>query len=273
MIVGVELWTTGGLGPAAVFPFMRRAAQVARAAGFDLVAAPPQRWVGVPSCLDPFQVVAALSAESDGTTLATGPLLAAAVNPVDLAERIATVHHAAGGRLLVEVRLSAEPWEVSALGIDPGEVEARTVEAIGLWRRLWFDDVVDHAGPFTRLTGARPTLRPHGGIAPAIAAVVDGATPRSPVLEAGVGVSLDGDAVPDTVVGGWVGAVRRVGGETAVYRFDLSDPARLRDRLDRAAGAGCTHVIVRPRGGGDRWEAFLAECGAILGVWRRGRAG
>lgn len=130
-----------------------------RDAGFDFVS-----W-GHHWLIDPFQhfqpipVLARFAAEAGAMDLVTGVLLTPLLNPVAVAEDIATLDHIAGGRLIFGVGLGYRAEEFEAAGGKMSERVARFEEGLALMKRLWTDDEVTHHGRFYRVTGARPTAR------------------------------------------------------------------------------------------------------------------
>ena len=130
-------------------------------AGFDIYC-----W-GHHYLIDPFQhfqpwpVLARLAAEPGDMKLATSVLLLPLLNPVDVAEQAATLDHIAEGRFILGIGLGYRPEEFEAFGTKMSERGARCTEALGLMRRLWWDDEVTHHGRYYHVTGARPTARPY----------------------------------------------------------------------------------------------------------------
>jgi alkanesulfonate monooxygenase SsuD/methylene tetrahydromethanopterin reductase-like flavin-dependent oxidoreductase (luciferase family) len=265
MIVGIEL--SGGPAEAAShFGWMRAAAAAARSAGFELIAPPSQRWLGEPERLQPMQTMAALAAEADPMALSTGRLLAAALNPVDLSEQIITLDHASGGRTLVEVRLTAAPGELTPFGVADEEAAGRAIEAIGLWRRLWSEDVVDHEGRFYHVSGARPTLRPYRGAAPPIAVAVSEPAHVQLAVDHGVGLSIDAAVTTISVAKDWVALLRsEIGGDVpVVFRIDAVNASQVKAHIDQLSDVGCSHAIVRARAATQSWTTMVQECHVVL---------
>jgi alkanesulfonate monooxygenase SsuD/methylene tetrahydromethanopterin reductase-like flavin-dependent oxidoreductase (luciferase family) len=132
-----------------------------RDAGFDFVS-----W-GHHWLIDPFQhfqpipVLARFAAEAGAMDLVTGVLLTPLLNPVQVAEDIATLDHICRGRLIFGVGLGYRPEELEAAGATMAERVPRFEEGLALMKRLWTDDEVTHHGRFYRITGARPTARPY----------------------------------------------------------------------------------------------------------------
>jgi alkanesulfonate monooxygenase SsuD/methylene tetrahydromethanopterin reductase-like flavin-dependent oxidoreductase (luciferase family) len=132
-----------------------------RDAGFDFVS-----W-GHHWLIDPFQhfqpipVLARFAAEAGAMDLVTGVLLTPLLNPVQVAEDVATLDHICAGRLIFGIGLGYRAEEFEAAGAAMSERVGRFEESLALMKRLWADDEVTHHGRFYRVTGARPTARPH----------------------------------------------------------------------------------------------------------------
>jgi alkanesulfonate monooxygenase SsuD/methylene tetrahydromethanopterin reductase-like flavin-dependent oxidoreductase (luciferase family) len=134
--------------------------RASRDAGFDFIS-----W-GHHWLIDPFQhfqpipVLARFAAESGAMDLVTGVLLTPLLNPVQVAEDVATLDHICEGRLILGVGLGYRPEEFEAAGGKMSERVPRFEEGLGLMKRLWTEDDVTHHGRFYRVTEARPTARP-----------------------------------------------------------------------------------------------------------------
>jgi alkanesulfonate monooxygenase SsuD/methylene tetrahydromethanopterin reductase-like flavin-dependent oxidoreductase (luciferase family) len=135
--------------------------RAARDAGFSFVSW-GHHWLIHPfQHFQPIPVLARLAAEVPGMELATGVLLTPLLNPVQVAEDIATLDHVCEGRLIFGVGLGYRPEEFEAAGGAMSERVARFEEGLALMKRLWTEDEVTHHGRFYRVTGARPTARPY----------------------------------------------------------------------------------------------------------------
>lgn len=105
-------------------------------------------------------LLARLSAEADGMTLATGILLLGLLNPVEAAEHLASLSVLSGGRLVAGVGLGYRTEEFRAFGA-PGHDRASVFEAkLDVVRRLLAGERVTASGPGYDLDGARLELRP-----------------------------------------------------------------------------------------------------------------
>jgi alkanesulfonate monooxygenase SsuD/methylene tetrahydromethanopterin reductase-like flavin-dependent oxidoreductase (luciferase family) len=131
-----------------------------RDAGFDFVSW-GHHWLIHPfQHFQPIPVLARFAAEAGAMDLVTGVLLTPLLNPVQVAEDVATLDHIAEGRLVFGVGLGYRPEEFEAAGATMAERVPRFEEGLALMKRLWTDDEVTHHGRFYRVTGARPTMRP-----------------------------------------------------------------------------------------------------------------
>ncbi len=130
--------------------------------GFDLMVA-GQHFLG--SELRYFQPVPWLTHMAQvapSMDVATGIVLLSMVNPVDIAESMATLDVLTDGRATFGVGLGYSAHEFDAFGVEPGTRVARFEEALELVKALWSGDVVDFEGRFTTVRGARPSVRPLG---------------------------------------------------------------------------------------------------------------
>ena len=109
----------------------------------------------------PFPVLARLAAEPGNMKLATSVLLLSLLNPVDVAEQVATLDHISEGRFILGLGLGYRPEECEAFGTRMSERGARCSEALALMKRLWTEDEVTHHGRFFHVSSARPTAQPY----------------------------------------------------------------------------------------------------------------
>lgn len=131
-----------------------------RDAGFDFISW-GHHWLIHPfQHFQPIPILARLAAEAGRMELVTGVLLTPLLNPVQVAEDIATLDHICEGRFVFGVGLGYRPEEFEAAGGAMSERVARFEEGLALMKRLWTEDEVTHHGRFYRVTGSRPTARP-----------------------------------------------------------------------------------------------------------------
>ena len=134
--------------------------RAARDAGFDLIV------MGQHFLSAPFQEVqtlpslARLAAEAGRMRVGATVLLLPLLNPVDVAEQVATLDVITEGRFVFGVGLGYREEENEAFGVAPKERVGRLVEGLEVIKRLWAGDEVTHHGRFFHLTRARLMLRP-----------------------------------------------------------------------------------------------------------------
>ena len=135
--------------------------RASRDAGFDIYC-----WAHH-YLIDPFQhfqvwpVLGRLAAEPGDMKLATSVLLLPLLNPLDVAEQVATLDHICQGRFILGLGLGYRPEECEAFGTRMSQRGARISEALELMVRLWTEEQVTHHGRYYHITDARPTARPY----------------------------------------------------------------------------------------------------------------
>ena len=135
--------------------------RAARDAGFDTYCWAHHYLIDPFQHFQPFPVLARLAAEPGNMKLATSVLLLPLLNPVDVAEQVATLDHICEGRLILGLGLGYRPEECEAFGTRMSQRGARHSEALELMQRLWTEDEVTHHGRFYHVTGARPRSEEH----------------------------------------------------------------------------------------------------------------
>jgi alkanesulfonate monooxygenase SsuD/methylene tetrahydromethanopterin reductase-like flavin-dependent oxidoreductase (luciferase family) len=127
--------------------------------GFDSVFA-GQHFLSDPfQMLQPMPLLARLAAESGELTIGSGVFLAALLNPIDLAEQVATLDIICGGRFVCGVGLGYRGVENMAFGLSSHR--ARVLEEkLDAVRRLLEGERVTAVGQGFRLEEAKLSLRP-----------------------------------------------------------------------------------------------------------------
>lgn len=156
-------------------------ARLAKEAGFDALAA-GHHYLSPPyQSLQSLPLLARLAGEAPGMELCLSVLLLALLNPVQVAEDVASLDVMSQGRVVLGVGIGYRDIEYEAFGMTAKERVPRLLEALQLMRRLWSEEVVTFAGRFFRVHGAtctiRPVQRPHPPIW--IAANADAAVLRT----------------------------------------------------------------------------------------------
>ena len=135
--------------------------RASRDAGFDVYCWAHHYLIDPFQHFQPLPVLARLAAEPGNMKLATSVLLLPLLNPVDVAEQVATLDHICGGRLILGLGLGYRPEECEAFGTHMSQRAARSSEALELMVRLWTEGEVTHHGRHFHVSNARPTARPY----------------------------------------------------------------------------------------------------------------
>jgi alkanesulfonate monooxygenase SsuD/methylene tetrahydromethanopterin reductase-like flavin-dependent oxidoreductase (luciferase family) len=135
-------------------------ARLARDAGFDAVAA-GHHYLSPPyQALQNLPLLARLAGETGSMDLVLSILLLALLNPVQVAEDVATLDVISEGRVVFGIGLGYRAAEYEAFGVARRDGVPRMLEALDLVKRLWTEDGVTHEGRFFRLHAATSTIRP-----------------------------------------------------------------------------------------------------------------
>ncbi len=135
--------------------------RASRDAGFDIYCWAHHYMIDPFQHFQPLPVLARLAAEPGDMKLATSVLLLPLLNPVDVAEQVATLDHICEGRFILGLGLGYRPEECEAFGTRMSQRAARSSEALELMIRLWTEEEVTHHGRYFHVTNARPTARPY----------------------------------------------------------------------------------------------------------------
>ncbi len=139
--------------------------QAAEAGGFDSI------WAGEHHLTPGFHffpqlaLLSHLAAHSGDMALGTNLVLLPLHRPVDVAEQVALIDIACGGRFILTVGQGYRPEEFAAFGVPFEDRLARTLDGIGALRKLWSGEAVSHDGGWYRFEGARvlpPPVQPGG---------------------------------------------------------------------------------------------------------------
>jgi alkanesulfonate monooxygenase SsuD/methylene tetrahydromethanopterin reductase-like flavin-dependent oxidoreductase (luciferase family) len=151
---------------------------LARDLGFSSVMA-GQHFLSDPYLMaQPLPLLARLAAEAPGLRFGPGVLLLPLLNPLQVAEEIATLDAITGGRALLGVGIGYRQVELDGFGIEEKPVRAFTAK-LDVVRRLLAGEEVTSAGPGWSLQGARLTLRPKQPVPVWVAANRDAAVRRA----------------------------------------------------------------------------------------------
>ncbi len=158
--------------------------KLAESLGFDSI------WLGEHHLTPGFHffsqlaLLAHLAAYSGRMSLGTNLLLLPMHQPVSVAEQVALIDLACGGRFILAVGQGYRREEFEALGAPHEDRLPRMIEGIEILRRLWSEDEVDFEGASCTLTSAtmRPAPSQPGGPPIWIGATTDRAIKRAAKL-------------------------------------------------------------------------------------------
>src|SRR5512134_2324940 len=129
----------------------------------------------------PFPILARLAPETGQMRLKTSVLLLPVLNPVEVAENVATLDHICHGRLDVGVAIGYRESELETVGLARKDRVPKLEESLALMKRLWAGEEVTFEGRYARVTrgrlGLTPRQQPHPPLEMAAQSV--GATRRA----------------------------------------------------------------------------------------------
>ena len=135
-------------------------ARLARDTGFDCVAA-GHHYLSPPyQSLQSVPLLSRLAADTGAMDLCLSVLLLALLNPVQVAEDIASLDVMSEGRVVFGIGIGYRDVEYEAFGMTRQERVPRMLEALELIKRLWTEEVVTFEGRFFRVHDATCTIRP-----------------------------------------------------------------------------------------------------------------
>ncbi|MBN8874161.1 MAG: LLM class flavin-dependent oxidoreductase [Rhodospirillales bacterium] len=149
-----------GTEVAAQIPGLVEQIRTARDAGFSSLWF-PHHWLTHPmQMLQITPVMAYVAAHAEGMTIGPNILILPPLNPVHVAEEAATLDVLTGGNFILGAGLGYRPEEFTAFNVPLSERAPRFTESLGLMRRLWTEDTVDHEGRFYTVKNAGISLKP-----------------------------------------------------------------------------------------------------------------
>lgn len=146
-------------------------------------------WLSYPTVWpQPYPIIARLAPETGTMQIKSSVLLLPLLNPVEVAENVATLDHITHGRLLLGVAIGYREQELETVGLTRKDRTAKLEESIQLMKRLWAGEEVTFSGKYTKITKGRmgftPYQKPHPPIE--MGAQSEGATRRAARLADGV---------------------------------------------------------------------------------------
>ncbi len=224
--------------------------------------------------MSPLLCLAHAAAVTTRIRLATGVLVLPYHHPLALARHVQTLHHLAGGRLVLGVGPGWDRAEFEALGLDLSERGGRTDEILAALRRLLTEPTVTFEGRFYRFRDASilplparpPELWVAGGSKIPLAGSPDPPRLAPRVLEricAADGWLARGDATP-AMLAADLAAIRahmaRSGRDPGALRYGHYNFAHLVDAPDREAALRRQRPLFERAMGPGRPFAEVAAC-------------
>ena len=134
--------------------------RLARDAGFDTISS-GHHYLSPPfQSLQSIPLMSRLAADSGDMNLTLGIILLALLNPVQVAEDVATLDIISGGRVIFGIGLGYRDEEFEAFGVKKSDGVARMLESLELIKRLWTEQDVTFEGKFFQVHNATSTIRP-----------------------------------------------------------------------------------------------------------------
>lgn len=218
-------------------------------------------WATAPLCnLQAITVGAFLAVESEYLHLSIRHLPLGVVNPIELAEQLATVDHAWGGRFAAGVTVGTSA-AFPAYGLDPAIGPSRFAEGLALMRRMWRLEPFAGEGPNFRFGEVHPTLRPVQEGGPPLSLGVTGADEARTAAEHGLRLHVRQQASLGAH-DGILSAYRSAGGDGGVS-VEMTHAEATPEALAGLADRGCDHVDVRLRFPGDDATVALERVAAL----------
>ena len=148
-----------------------------------------QHWLSHPTVWpQPYPLIARLAPETGSMQLKTSVLLLPLLNPVEVAENVATLDHITHGRLLLGVAIGYREKELETVGLGRKDRAPKLEESIHLLKQLWSGEEVTFQGKYAKVTKGRmgftPYQKPHPPIE--MGAQSEGATKRAARISDGV---------------------------------------------------------------------------------------
>ncbi|MBV8751293.1 MAG: LLM class flavin-dependent oxidoreductase [Hyphomicrobiales bacterium] len=133
--------------------------RLARQLGFDGVSIGNHLSCGATAWFPPFETLMRLAAEADGMSLGTCMLILPLYQPFHVAEQVALLDAASGGRAILGIAPGWRKHEFEVIGLDYRERIGRYMEAVDLIKRLFTEDKVTFAGKHFRAVGLTLAMR------------------------------------------------------------------------------------------------------------------
>lgn len=134
--------------------------RLAREVGFDGVSIGNHLSYSATAWFPPLETLMRLSAEADGMSLGTCMLVLPLYHPLYVAEQVALLDAASGGRAVLGVSPGWQKEEFELMGLDHSRRFGRYIEAVNLIKRLYTEEEVTFDGKHFRAAKLRLALKP-----------------------------------------------------------------------------------------------------------------
>lgn len=135
-------------------------AHAARDAGFDAAAVGHHYLCPPYQALQNLPLLARLAGETGSMDLVLSIVLLALLNPVQVAEDVASLDVMSEGRVVFGIGLGYREAEYEAFGVRRRDGPSRMLEALDLVKRLWTEDDITFEGRFFQVHQVTSTIRP-----------------------------------------------------------------------------------------------------------------
>ncbi|MCA1645478.1 MAG: LLM class flavin-dependent oxidoreductase [Chloroflexi bacterium] len=150
MQVGYHLtpfWSPTDRHPAVILDEAIELVRATAHLGFDWVSM-GQHWLSYPTVWPaPIPFLARLAPETGTMRIKTSVLLLPLLNPVEVAESVATLDHLTHGRLTLGVSIGYRETELAAAGVTRHDRVGKLEASLEVMKRLWAGDEA-YGGPF-----------------------------------------------------------------------------------------------------------------------------
>jgi len=133
-------------------------AAAAEAAGFHAVYL-GHHYLAQSAFIQPIPLAGYLAAATDRVRIGTGVLLAPLLNPIALAEELASLDVLSKGRLTVGIGAGYRKRETTAFGVEWPDRLKRLADYVPILRSLWNGETLDISGSWGEVHGASLNLR------------------------------------------------------------------------------------------------------------------
>jgi alkanesulfonate monooxygenase SsuD/methylene tetrahydromethanopterin reductase-like flavin-dependent oxidoreductase (luciferase family) len=163
MRIGFHLtpfWSPTNRSPTQILDEAIEVIAAAAGMGYDWVSM-GQHWISHPTIWpQPFPFLARIAPVTGAMQLKTSVLLVPLLNPVEVAENVATLDHLCHGRLVLGVAVGYREQELAAVGLTRRDRGPKLEESIRVMKALWSGEAVSFAGRYTTLAEARMGFTP-----------------------------------------------------------------------------------------------------------------